>query len=269
MPSYAIVGASRGLGLAWLDFLSKDSNNTVIGLVRDVEKTKQSLVEEKISNVHIFRGDLADRTTLKTAAASASEVLPNGLDVIIINGVYVTPETNRMTISDLAAQPDLLYKDMHTSLDVNVLGSIYAVNAFLPLILKGTQKKIIFISSGHADIELPVAAENDDMITYATIKGAVNMIAAKYAAELKPKDVKVISLSPGLVATSQNQDPTEEEDIKYFTKILGGFKKVSPYWNGIPLTPAESVGHQFNVIENLTMADTGKFLSHWGNKTWL
>lgn len=149
---------------------------------------------------------MADKKSLEAAATSAAEVLPSGLDVIIINGVYVTEQTNKMTVSDLAAQPDLLYKDMHTSLDVNVLGSIYAVNAFLPLILKGAQKKIIFISSGHADIELPVPADVNDMVTYATIKGAVNMIAAKYAAELKSKDVKVLSMSPGLVATSMNNN---------------------------------------------------------------
>jgi len=268
MPSYAIVGASRGLGLAWLQFLSKDPNNTVIGLVRDVKKTKQTLVEEKIENVHIFRGDMADKKSLEAAATSAAEVLPSGLDVIIINGVYVTEQTNKMTVSDLAAQPDLLYKDMHTSLDVNVLGSIYAVNAFLPLILKGAQKKIIFISSGHADIELPVPADVNDMVTYATIKGAVNMIAAKYAAELKSKDVKVLSMSPGLVATSMNNNPSGEE-LAYFMKLLGNFKRIFPYWRATLLTPDESVGHQFNIIENLTMADTGKFLSHWGNKTWL
>ncbi|KAH7398095.1 hypothetical protein BKA64DRAFT_57655 [Cadophora sp. MPI-SDFR-AT-0126] len=268
MPSYAIVGASRGLGLAWLQFLSKDSNNTVIGLARDVEKTKETLVAEKITGVHLFHGDLANKKSLEAAAASAAEVLPNGLDVIIINGVYVTVETNKMTVSDLAAQPDLLHRDMHTSLDVNVLGSIYAVNAFLPLILKGSQKKIVFISSGHADIELPVPAEIPDMVTYATMKGAIAMIGAKYAAELKSKDVKVLTLSPGLVATSMNNNPSEE-DMAYFVKLLTSFKRLFPYWRASPLSPAESVGHQFNVIENLTIADTGKFLSHWGNKTWL
>lgn len=187
-----------------MQFLSKDPNNTVIGLVRDVEKSKETLIAEKITNVHLFHGDMGDRKSLEAAAASAAKVLPDGLDVIIVNGVYVTPETNKMTISDLATQPDLLHKDMHTSLDVNVIGSIYAVNAFLPLILKGIQKKVVFISSGHADIELPVTAEVADMVTYAVFKGALNMVAAKYGAELKSKDVKVIALSPGLVATSMN-----------------------------------------------------------------
>lgn len=149
---------------------------------------------------------MGDRQSLEAAAASAAEVLPSGLDVIIVNGVFVTPETNKMTVSDLAAQPDLLHKDMHTSLDVNVLGSVYTVNAFLPLILKGTAKKVVFVSSGHADADLVASAGVADMVTYATAKGMVNMIAAKYAAELKPKDVKVLAISPGLVATSMTSN---------------------------------------------------------------
>lgn len=85
-----------------------------------------------------------------------------------------------------------------------MLGSIHAANAFLPLILKGSEKKIIFITSGHADTNLVAEAGVTDMVTYAAMKSNINMIAAKYAAELKSKDVKTLALSPGLVATSNN-----------------------------------------------------------------
>lgn len=187
-----------------MQFLSKDSNNIVIGLVRDVEKTKETLAAEKITNVHIFHGDMADRKSLEAAAASSAEILPNGLDIIIVNGVYVNPEVVKWSISELAAQPELLYKDMHTSLDVNVLGTIHSINSFLPLIHKGSAKKIIVISTGHADIDVPVAYDQTYVISYSVTKAAVNMVVAKYAAELKSQDVKVLALSPGIVATQQN-----------------------------------------------------------------
>ncbi|KAH6723631.1 hypothetical protein BKA61DRAFT_14021 [Leptodontidium sp. MPI-SDFR-AT-0119] len=267
MPSYAIVGASRGLGFAWLEFLSQDPNNTVVGLVRDVEKTKQNLAAEKITNVHIFHGDMVDRKSLEAAAASAAEVLPNGLDVIIVNGVFATPELEKLSISELAAQPDLLQKDMHSSLDVNVLGSINSINAFLPLILKGSVRKIIVISTGLADIDVPVAYDINSAVTYSVIKAALNMVVAKYAVDLKPQDVKVLALSPGIVATQMNQPSAE--DLEYFGKMIANFKKGYPDWRGTPLTPLESVGHMISVIDNLTIADTGSFWSHWGNKTWL
>lgn len=57
--------------------------------------------------------------------------------------------------------------------------------------------------------------------------------------------------------------------MEFFGKMVASFQKAYPEWRGTPLSPLESVGHMFTVIGNLTMADTGKFWSHWGNKQWL
>jgi len=48
-------------------------------------------------------------------------------------------------------------------------------------------------------------------------------------------------------------------------KIIQAFK---PDWKG-PLSPAESVELQKQVIDKLTMAESGDFLLHFGNKTWI
>jgi hypothetical protein len=59
-----------------------------------------------------------------------------------------------------------------------------------------------------------------------------------------------------------------EQEIQQYTALIEGFKKKAPHWKG-PLTPLESVGHQLKVIEGLGIEDSGKFLSHWGDKNWL
>lgn len=60
-----------------------------------------------------------------------------------------------------------------------------------------------------------------------------------------------------------------EEEIKGAIGMVEAFKKVAPpRWKG-PLTPLESVELQKRVIDGLTIEDSGKFLSHWGNKEWL
>ena len=51
--------------------------------------------------------------------------------------------------------------------------------------------------------------------------------------------------------------------------ILGDMKAAVPTWSGIPLTPAESVVLQLEVIHKVGPADSGAFLSHFGNKQWL
>jgi len=59
-----------------------------------------------------------------------------------------------------------------------------------------------------------------------------------------------------------------EQEIAQYTAMVKKFQERAPHWKG-PLTPAESVEHQLNVINNLSVEDSGKFLSHWGSKEWL
>lgn len=59
-----------------------------------------------------------------------------------------------------------------------------------------------------------------------------------------------------------------EEIAVKFGEMAEMFKRKAPGWEG-PLQPLDSVGYMEKVIDGLTMKDSGKFLSHWGNKTWL
>jgi hypothetical protein len=46
------------------------------------------------------------------------------------------------------------------------------------------------------------------------------------------------------------------------------FQVAKPNFQG-PITPAESVIMQKKVIEDVTLEQSGSFLSHFGNKEWL
>jgi NAD(P)-dependent dehydrogenase (short-subunit alcohol dehydrogenase family) len=149
---------------------------------------------------------MASHTSLTTATSLTTPLLPSGLDVLIVNGAYNTPAMafNTPTSFSSPEQAEALHDDMHASLDVNVLGVVYSINAFLPLVLKGKVKKIVVISTGLADPDYAIAGEGNPVsITYASMKTALNMVVAKFAAELKAQDVKVLALSPGLVNTKE------------------------------------------------------------------
>ncbi|KAL5327404.1 hypothetical protein ACEPPN_005100 [Leptodophora sp. 'Broadleaf-Isolate-01'] len=127
---------------------------------------------------------MSDHQSLAIVASSAASILQNGaLDVIIVNG--------------FACQHELLQQDMHASLDVNVIGVVNSINSFLPLILKGKAKKIMVISTGGADPDLAVAYNLPYQFTMCVMKAALNIVVAKFAAELKSRHVKVLALSPG------------------------------------------------------------------------
>lgn len=85
MPSYVVTGVSKGLGVSpiekhrdlitdqtlqqweFLHQLSSDSNNTVVGIVRDKPATERKVSEELEAwpNIHILQADITDYDALK------------------------------------------------------------------------------------------------------------------------------------------------------------------------------------------------------------
>lgn len=100
-----------------------------------------------------------------------------------------------------ADQPELLEKDLLDSFNVNVVGNIRLINLYLPLILKGTAKKVIAISTGMADIDLIAKFGVANGSPYAISKAAMNAAVAKFSAQYSGQGVLFMSISPGLVNT--------------------------------------------------------------------
>lgn len=90
----------------------------------------------------------------------------------------------------------------------NIVGTIHLFNLFLPLLLKGKQKKVIAISSGHADLDLVTKYEIETSGPYAIDKAGLNMVVAKFHAEFAKDGVLFIAISPGVVETG-HFDPTK------------------------------------------------------------
>ena len=53
-----------------------------------------------------------------------------------------------------------------------------------------------------------------------------------------------------------------------YNRLLESIKTIAPDFDG-PLTPEESVKLQLEVIDQVTVADSGAFLSQYGNKRWV
>jgi NAD(P)-dependent dehydrogenase (short-subunit alcohol dehydrogenase family) len=81
------------------------------------------------------------------------------------------------------------------------VGAVAATNAFLPLIEKGTQKKVINISSPAADSGFVEKFRYDTAVPYGISKAALNLINTKYAVEFREKGYTFLAITPGLVNT--------------------------------------------------------------------
>jgi NAD(P)-dependent dehydrogenase (short-subunit alcohol dehydrogenase family) len=92
-----------------------------------------------------------------------------------------------------------LVTDMHKLLDINVIGNIHFYTAFVPLLLKGTVKKAICITSGMSDVDMVNSLAIDTGALYSISKAAMNLVTAKFNAQYKSEGVLFLGICPGMV----------------------------------------------------------------------
>jgi NADP-dependent 3-hydroxy acid dehydrogenase YdfG len=102
-------------------------------------------------------------------------------------------------VSNRGDQVEELESVLSQLMQTNVVGNIHLFNLFLPLIMKGKEKKVIAISSGHADLDFINNLEVETSALYSASKAAMNVIVAKFNAQYKKDGVLFVSLSPGVV----------------------------------------------------------------------
>jgi len=264
MPSYVVAGASRGLGLQFVvDLLAR--GDVVIALARTPENAKGLQEIKGNKNLHIFKADITDPTSLKAAAEETAKVTGGSLDVLINNAALQNNPQSYHTLIDFPSQ-ELLAADLTEAFTTNVVGPILTTNAFIPLLKKGTLKKVITLNTGIAVTELTLSSGYPKLTSYAISKSALEMVNAKYAVTLKSEGFSFLDISPGVVST--RLAPPSQEELKELMEMGATFKKQFPNWTG-PLTPAQSVEMMLGVIDKLTPEDSGKFLSHKGTREFL
>jgi NAD(P)-dependent dehydrogenase (short-subunit alcohol dehydrogenase family) len=105
--------------------------------------------------------------------------------------------------STLGQNPRQLTDELMLGFETNVIGNIHLFNLFMPLVLKGTVKKVVTISTGMADIDIVVNYGVYEGGPYSISKAAMNMAAAKFQAEYQKDGVLFVSISPGVVETGR------------------------------------------------------------------
>ena len=89
-----------------------------------------------------------------------------------------------------------------------MVGVVKTVNTFIPLLLKGREKKVFTLSTGLADAELINQVDIAVAPSYSISKAALNMAIVKYSALYKSEGILFMAISPGLVDTG-NLAPSE------------------------------------------------------------
>jgi NAD(P)-dependent dehydrogenase (short-subunit alcohol dehydrogenase family) len=97
--------------------------------------------------------------------------------------------------------PVALEENLLLNFKTNTIAQIHLFNIFTPLILRGAVKKVIAISTGHADIDLVTNHDLSNAPSYAISKVALNMAVAKFSAQYRSDGVLFMAICPGVVDT--------------------------------------------------------------------
>ena len=182
-PAAAITGAGAGLGRQIaLGFAEKGYR--VFGTALSAQEV-QDLRQASDGSVRLTIVDVTDDEAVHSWAEQATgELGDHGLDVLISNAGILTP--GPLEVLPLQA--------VRHEFEVNVLGSLAVINAFLPA-LRRARGRIVQIGSATGKFPLPFNGPSS------ASKAALEAFADVYRAELKPFGVHFVIVEPGNMAT--------------------------------------------------------------------
>ncbi|KAF5372076.1 hypothetical protein D9758_005099 [Tetrapyrgos nigripes] len=230
---YVVAGASRGIGLQFVTSLLA-RGEIVVAIARNPDKAEwlHKLAKDGKNDKKLFivKGDVADAVSIEVAAKETAKRIPGGyVDVLINNAVYADSTTQGHTLISYPST-DLLISNFTQAFQTNVLGPIVTTNAFIPLLRKGSLKKVFTINSGLADVQLSLKGEIPTFTPYCVTKSALEMTNVKYADE----GFTFLDIAPGVVHTSAtNLSSPNEEEMSVIMKAAASFKKAYPDWNSL------------------------------------
>jgi NAD(P)-dependent dehydrogenase (short-subunit alcohol dehydrogenase family) len=177
-----ITGASRGFGRIWTEAFLKRGDN-VVATVRNPE-TLIDLAKEFSSSLLVLKLDVTDRTGSLEAVKTAKKYF-GSIDVLINNAGF----------GHIGAVEELSEQDVRSQFDTNVLGSLWTIQAVLPVMREQNSGQIIQLSSalGLNTVSL--------MGLYSAAKFAVEGLTETLAGEVSGFGIKVTIVEPGGFST--------------------------------------------------------------------
>ena len=195
MATYLITGCSRGLGLELIKQLNSaptSSVSTVFATARSAPTAAlKSIIDSSNGRIRFVQLDVTDNDSVTAAVQSVGQGLgTDGLDVLINNAGIQVFEKGGVTAM----------QQLDTQMSTNVTGVHRVSSAFLPLLDRGKQKKIVNITSTLGSIGL-VDKYAAPLPAYKISKSALNMLTVQYSIDLNAKGYTVFCLSPGWLKT--------------------------------------------------------------------
>lgn len=185
--SVVITGASRGIGADAARVFAAAGGNVAL-LARSADSLA-ALAEEIGGNTLALSCDVSNPKAVAAAMLQVQEKF-GSLDILINNAGVIDP---------IARIEDASPESWGQLIDINIKGVFNGIHAALPLMKSGGGGTIINIGSGAAYNAL------EGWSAYCTSKAGVLMLTRALHLEEGDNGIRVLSLSPGTVATEMQR----------------------------------------------------------------
>jgi NAD(P)-dependent dehydrogenase (short-subunit alcohol dehydrogenase family) len=213
-----VTGGDRGLGFALCIGLLERGWRVFAGQYMPKWPDLSTLAGQYPQALHIIPLDVCSMESARSAAQAVMAVTDH-VDVLINNAGVISSNND-----DSIREPQE-YAEMHRLYDVNALGPLRVVEAFLPLTDRGSIKRLCFVSSEASSI---ARAERTAWYGYCMSKSALNMGIKILFNHLHPEGYTFRVYHPGWIRSymegKKNLDATlepEEAAAKAIPIFLG------------------------------------------------
>jgi len=199
-----VTGADRGLGLALCERLLQHNWLVFSGQYMSEWPELDALYGQYPDRLHIIPLDISSEQSVHAAAQTVGGVVEH-VDLLINNAGVISPTMH----SSICEPQD--YSEMHRLFDVNTLGALRMVEAFLPLLEQGEMKRLCFVSSEAGSIE---RCKRESWYGYTMSKAALNMAVKTMFNHLRPEGYTFRLYHPGWMRTYMNGSKSMEADME-------------------------------------------------------
>lgn len=201
MKKVLITGANKSIGFEAARQLLQKGYYVYLGSrdLKNGQEAVEKLKSEGLNEVEVIQIDVSDQESVSAARAeigTKTEIL----DVLINNAGISGGMPQTALGSDVAV--------MNEVFNVNLYGVVRTTQAFIDLLKKSPQPRIVNVTSGMGSLTL----HSDPTFRYYNLKGAIyspskaalNMYTIALAYELRETSFKVNAIDPGFTATDFN-----------------------------------------------------------------
>ncbi|MBN2155314.1 MAG: SDR family oxidoreductase [Candidatus Lokiarchaeota archaeon] len=227
-----ITGSNRGIGLEFTkQYLLR--NDSVIATCRSPTTARklQNLKKQYKNRLMIVEMDVSNFKSIQKAYEKISGKI-NSINILINNAGIISGNEETEYRMGTMHQEDFLHV-----FNVNSIAPVWISERFLNLLVKGSNPKIINITSRMGSI---TEKTDKSHYSYCMSKAALNMASKLLANDLESQKIGVWAIHPGWSKTD-----------------MGGYHA--------PLDPKKTVSSMIRLIDGKTIPETGKFLN-WDGK---